>query len=133
MGLCESDIIMTILFGLFLIAHGLIHLLYFASPDKPGKHWPFDGKHSWLLSRLGVPAPILDIIAKSLAVMVAVGLTFAGLGGIGIPFPDALWHAVGEIAASVGLFLLLLYFDIQLILGIGLNLVILAVLLKDSF
>jgi hypothetical protein len=127
---------MTIIIGLILIAHGLVHLLYFAPtpPDlKPGKRWPFDGERSWLLSRLGVPAPVRDVMAKSLAVVVAIGFVFAALGWMGVPFPDALWRAMGEMAAGVSLFLLLAYFDIQLIVGITLNIVILAGLLKDSF
>lgn len=42
---------LTLLIGLFLIVHGLIHALYFAPPDPD---FPMTAGKSWLVTRAGL-------------------------------------------------------------------------------
>jgi hypothetical protein len=68
---------MRFIFGIFILLHGLVHLLYFGHSLryfelKPGMVWP-DG--SWILSRL-----ISDQAARNLAgillILAAIGYSF---------------------------------------------------------
>jgi hypothetical protein len=68
-----------ILFGLFFVLHGLVHLLYFGQSARyfelqPGMVWP-DG--SWLFSRLFQNATIRNI-AGILLILTAAGFVAAG-------------------------------------------------------
>ena len=54
---------MRILFGLFLLAHGLIHASYVApSPAATagGPEWPFDMARSWLVTSLGMDPGVVE-------------------------------------------------------------------------
>ena len=44
--------VVKVLVGLFLVAHGLVHLLYFLPSDDP--KYPMTADKSWLVTRLGV-------------------------------------------------------------------------------
>ena len=96
----------TIFFGVFIVLHGLVHLLYFGQSARyfelqPGMIWP-DG--SWAISRL-----LGDVVNRNLAsillVLAAVGLV---AGGIGI-FASQSWCRpviVGSATFSSVLFIL---------------------------
>jgi uncharacterized membrane protein YphA (DoxX/SURF4 family) len=98
---------MRVLFGIFVLLHGLVHLLYFGQSArlfelKPGMAWP-DG--SWAFSRL-----LGDEAARALA---SVSLILAALalvaGGIGVLAGQA-WRRpviVGAAAFSSVVYLLL--------------------------
>jgi hypothetical protein len=81
---------MTIVFGVFIILHGVVHLLYFGHTSrffelKPGLTWP-DG--SWVFSHWSIEGG-----ARFLASML---LVLAGFGfiasGIGIFINQAWWR-----------------------------------------
>lgn len=96
---------MRYLFGVFIVLHGLVHLLYFGQSArffelKPGMLWT-DG--SWAFSRL-----LGDASARNLA-SIALILAAAGLvvGGIGILASQAWWRPV---VVGVAVFSSLVYF-----------------------
>lgn len=97
----------TIVFGIFLVLHGLVHLLYAAHSARffelrPGMIWP-DG--SWLLARLlGNDATRLVVAA----LLVAAALVFIA-GGLGLTFRQEWWRpaTLGAAVFSSALFLLL--------------------------
>ena len=83
---------MRFIFGIFIILHGLVHLLYAGQSTryfelKPGMLWPDD---SWVFSRL-----LGNEVARKLAsislILVAIGLI---VGGIGILASQAWWRPV---------------------------------------
>lgn len=97
---------MTIIFGIFIILHGLVHLLYFGHTArffelKPGMTWPTG---SWLFSTL-----LGDGAARFL---VSLFLVLAGLGfiagGIGIllsqPWQRTLIVTIAIISALIFIF-----------------------------
>jgi hypothetical protein len=97
---------MRFVFSIFIMLHGLIHVLYFGHGAryfelKPGMVWP-DG--SWVFSRL-----LGDEAARNLAsislILAAIGLI---VGGIGILVSQAWWRpvVVGAAAFSSVVFIL---------------------------
>lgn len=79
-----------ILFGLFFIFHGLVHLLYFGQSARffelqPGMAWP-DG--SWAFSRLFGTSATRNL-ASVLLVLAAIGFV---AGGIGLLARQAWWR-----------------------------------------
>ena len=57
---------MSVLAGLFLVAHGLVHLAVWPAPPKEDA--PFDPGHSWLLGDARRPARRFAITACTLLV-----------------------------------------------------------------
>lgn len=73
--------LLRIVFGLLVIAHGLVHLLYAVHAQRsmeihPGLDWP-DG--SWAFSRL-LGAPATRTVASVAYVLAAIGFMAGGLG-----------------------------------------------------
>lgn len=72
---------MRIIFGVFIILHGLVHLLYFGHSAryfelKPGMVWP-DG--SWAFSKLLGNETARTLVSISL-ILAAVGFIISGVG-----------------------------------------------------
>lgn len=123
-----------ILVGVFIVLHGLVHLLYLGQSARifelqPGMDWP-DG--AWLFSNL-LSAETTRMLANILLVVAA--LMFIG-GGAGVLFKQAWWR-LAVIAAGVfstGVYFLLWNGKFELLadngwVGILINLGILAVVL----
>lgn len=123
-----------ILFGIFFVLHGLVHLLYFGQSARyfelqPGMVWP-DG--SWMFSRLLGEGTTRNL-ASALLVLAAVVFV---AGGMGIIARQAWWRPVIVGAAVFSSLIYLLFWDggwgqIDNKGGIGIviNLVILTALL----
>ena len=122
-----------ILFGLFIILHGLVHLLYFGQSARyfelqPGMAWP-DG--AWALSRFLGTAPTRTV-ASVLLIVAAVG--FIG-GGAAIFLGQAWWRSILAAVAVISSIIYILFWnggmqklDNQGGIGILINLAILAAL-----
>ena len=124
----------NILFGIFFVLHGLVHMIYFGQSARhfelqPGMIWP-DG--SWTFSRL-----LGDVGTRNLAsvllVLAAIGFV---AGGVGIFVKQAWWHPVIVFTSVFSSLLYLLFWDgvFQHLdnkggVGILINLAILAALL----
>jgi hypothetical protein len=96
----------TIIIGIFLILHGLVHLLYAGQSGRffelrPGMVWPDD---SWLFSSL-----LGDEATRRLGT-VLLALTTLGFvtGGLGLLFRQEWWRmaAIGSAVFSIVVFLL---------------------------
>jgi len=123
-----------ILFGIFIILHGLVHMLYFGQSRKlfelqPGMTWP-DG--SWALSGF-LGNDTTRSLTSILLVLIAVILV---IGGIGLLAKWELWRTIviGGVSLSTVTYLLLWNgqmqrLDNQGFIGILINLAILAALL----
>ncbi len=97
---------MRFIFGVFIILHGMVHLLYFGQSArffelKPGMVWP-DG--SWAFSTLLGNETARNLASISL-VLAALGLV---VGGIGILVSQAWWRpvVVGAAAFSSAVYIL---------------------------
>lgn len=119
---------MRLIFGSFLIAHGLIHIMWFIpEPDNPGgPPWPFGLEDSWLLNAVGVPGGLVRGLSITLAILSVVGFVAAGLGVLGVPGLASLWSVLTVIAAVVSLVLVLLFWHLYFIVGLALDIAFLA-------
>jgi hypothetical protein len=95
----KENTIVTIVFGIFLVLHGLVHLLYVGQSArvfelKPGMLWP-DG--SWAFSRL-LGDKAARTLASILLIVASLGLV---AGAIGVLASQGWWRPV--VVASAGL------------------------------
>ena len=96
-----------IIFGVFLVLHGLVHLLYFGQSWRifelqPGLVWP-DG--SWAFAKL-VGNETTRLLAAILLVVAAIGFV---AGGAGILLGQTWWQPVVVSAAALSTILYILF------------------------
>lgn len=108
---------MRVLAGLFLIAHGLVHVAVWVAPAPPDA--PFDSRHSWLVGDAGRFAPTLAAAACALLVLAGI-LVLAGAG------PAAVAAVAG---AATSLALVSLTFNRWLVLAVAFDVAIIAIAL----
>jgi hypothetical protein len=123
-----------ILFGTFIVLHGLVHMLYFGQSARyfelqPGMVWP-DG--SWVFARFLGEGGTRNL-ASTLLVLAAGGFVFAG---IGIFVKQAWWRPMVVSVAAFSTVIYILLWDgvMQSVdnkggIGILINLAILAAVL----
>jgi hypothetical protein len=107
--------------GLFLLAHGLVHLLYLAPrpPDDP--RYPFVPETAWITRSLGMNAGAAKAAARTGAVVVAAVL---GIAGIALIVGAGLWTTMAVLGAVISLALLIAFYDPWLTLGVAIDLAI---------
>jgi hypothetical protein len=110
----------------FLLAHGLIHVA-FISPAPPatadGPAWPFATDDSWLVSALGVRPEVARILAMVLVAVTLAGFALAAVAAFGVA--PGLWVPAIAIGSIASLSLLIAFFDPWLVIGIGIDVVLL--------
>jgi hypothetical protein len=97
------------IFGVFIVLHGLVHLLYFGQSWRlfelqPGLVWP-DG--SWAFSRL-LGDGAVRTLASIVLVIAAIGFV---AGGSGIFVNQAWWRPVVVSAAAFSTVIYILFWD----------------------
>ena len=112
-----------ILVGLFLVAHGLVHLLYLAPRPEEDQSYPFVPETRWITSALGLEPARAKTFAGALAVVAAGAFVVAGCALI---VDAAIWQPAVVVASAISLLLLLLFFHPWLLIGIALDIVIIA-------
>jgi hypothetical protein len=112
----------TILIGLFLIAHGLIHVAVYAPPATDDA--PFDPVRSWMFRRR------LRSLALTLAAITALIFVIAG---IGLLAHQDWWQAASVAGASASLVLLALFFHPWLSIGVAINVAIIWALTQTDW
>jgi hypothetical protein len=104
--------------ALFLMAHGFVHLVIYATPKDPAKREPFAADHSWLLSASGIavePTRRISVVAASLVGGLSV------LAGLFLLLDLGWWTVWALLGAALGLALKTLYFNPWLSLGVTLD------------
>jgi hypothetical protein len=108
----EESPLLRFVFGIFIVLHGLVHLLYFGQSQRlfelrPGMIWP-DG--SWAFSRLlgDEETRILASISYALA---AIGFV---AGGTGILVRQTWWRPVVVVSAAFSAVIIILFWDGEL-------------------
>jgi hypothetical protein len=99
----------TILFGIFLILHGMVHLLYAGQSWRffelrPEMTWP---DKSWLFSKL-LGDETIRLLATAALVLVALGLAVSGLG---LFLQADWWRTVAIASATFSSLLFLVMWD----------------------
>jgi hypothetical protein len=98
-----------IMVGVFMVLHGLVHLLYFGQSAKyfelkPGMVWP-DG--AWAFSKLLGDKATGNLASISL-ILAAIGFV---AGGVGIFFGQAWWRPLVVIAAAFSSIVYILFWN----------------------
>ena len=114
----------------FLVAHGLIHLLFFApapAASASGPEWPFDLGQSWLVGNAGLDAGLARAIGAALVIVVAGAFVLSGLATAGVAVPSGWWRPLVAVSAVISVVMLALFFNPQLLLGLAIDGVLLGV------
>jgi hypothetical protein len=116
---------MTLLFGLFLVAHGLVHGMFIVPrPPDAGANWPFDPAESWLLNRFGGEPDSAGPIAAVLVAVTAVTFILTALTVIGV-LPAEWLRPIAIVSASSSLILLGVFFHPWLVIGVAIDVAVL--------
>ena len=119
---------MNFVFGLFLIAHGLVHGLYFIrNKPKDDPKFPFFFTKSWFAKRVGKPS---IIIGKILTLIVIIMFVLSGLFLMGISSYNYLWLIFALIAAIISEFLFILFWHKWLFIGFTINFIIIYAIIQ---
>lgn len=116
------DIVVRIVLGVLLVAHGLVHLMWWAPDDAPG--WPFRLDRSWLL-----PGPARLPVAVLLVGIVVAAFALLGLAVWGVPGLAPMWPVLTIGGAGASLLALVLFWDRQLVWGVGIDVALIVVAL----
>jgi hypothetical protein len=119
-----------------LVGHGAVHVM-FAAPSPAatagGPEWPFDMAGSWLVSGLGLDPNVVRAVGIALIAVVVAGFVLTGLATVGIVVPSGWWGALAVGSAAVSALTLGLFFNPQLILGLGIDAVLAWVVLAGAW
>ena len=110
-------VVIRIVVGVLLLAHGLVHLLYLAR-DVP----EFSLASSWLVPESARRPVALVLIATTVGAFLLVALAIWGVPGL-----SRIWPALTIAAASFSLVLLVAYWNKMLILGVAIDMALIAV------
>lgn len=90
------EVLVRIVLGVRLVAHGLVHLLWLAQSDDPA--WPFRLDRSWLVSEA-----TRKHVAVVLIALIVAGFALLGLAVWGVPGLPSIWPvlAIGAALASL--------------------------------
>jgi hypothetical protein len=121
-----------------LVGHGLVHAMFLtpapASASAPGAtEWPFDMAKSWLATGPGLDLNFVRVIGAVLVAAVIVGFALAGLSTVGLVVPPGSWRILVSASAILSVVLLALFFNPQLVLGFGIDAVLLGVVMAAAW
>jgi hypothetical protein len=109
---------------IFLIAHGLIHLAYFA-PVPADPKYPFSLNKSWLGSMVGLDASATHMLGIVLGIAAVCGFALTGLATAEVVIPQSWWLPLSVIASVASLLMLVVFWNNALVLGIAIDIVLL--------
>ena len=101
-------VVIRVVTGVLLLAHGLVHLLYLAQ-DVP----EFSIQDSWLVPESARRPVALALIAATIAAFAVLALAVWGMPGL-----SAAWPILAIIASTFSLVLLVAFWDTRVMLGV---------------
>ncbi len=113
------QVILRIVVGILLIAHGLVHLLYFVT--NPDPNFPFTVATSRFF-----PEALRRPVAIGLASVTILGFALLGLAIWGTPGLNATWPILAVLAGAASLAMLITFWSRQLIAGIIIDVALIA-------
>ncbi len=124
-----------LLLAAFLLMHGLIHALFLApapAATAGGPSWPFEISRSWVLTPLGLDPGVIRMIGLALFAATVAGFAVAAVATLGA-LPAGLWVGGVVLGSIASLALLGLFFQPWLVLGVAIDVVLLAVVLGNGW
>lgn len=132
-----SPLLIRLLFGLFFIAHGLIHISLTTVPiSEPGAvqtpYWPSLRRQNidprWLANRLHLSKGTIRILGWVLCAVATAGFILAGLGILHVPGLSTIWIQAATFCSVVSMVLLLLFWHPWFVAGPLINVAIIALI-----
>jgi hypothetical protein len=119
----------------FLILHGLVHgvLATVPNPDTPDADFGSFFSPSWLLAKLSLSQLTGKRISIILALIAMIGFIASGLALLDFLVPFAWWRALAIAAAVLSLLLFVIFWHRRFILGVLIDVVILALLVFTNW
>lgn len=109
-------VVVRILVGTLLLAHGLVHLLYLA-PDVD----------AFSIQAGRLPGNLRRPVALGLLAATVVAFALVALSTWGLPGLSNAWPTLTVVAATLSAALLLVFWDRQLVLGLAIDAALIAV------
>ncbi len=119
----------------FLLAHGAVHLLFFAPPPAQtaeGPNWPFELGRSWALSPIGISPDALRALAIALIAVMIAAYALAALVAFGLG-PGSLWAPIVAVGTLASLAILAIFYQPWLSIGVAIDLVALWLVLVSGW
>lgn len=114
------------LLAAFLAAHGLLHLLFVApAPAEASTTWAFDASRSWVTVRVGPNPDALRAVGLMLVSLTVAAFAVAALSTVGWLVPTDWWRPAVSVSSVLSMVVLGLYFNPQLVVGLGIDAVLL--------
>jgi len=101
-------VVIRVVTGVLMLAHGLVHLLYLAQ-DVP----EFSIQDSWLVPESARRPVALALIAATIAAFAVLALAVWGVPGL-----SAAWPILAIVASTFSLVLLVAFWDTRVMLGV---------------
>ena len=124
------------LLAALLLGHGAVHVM-FAVPAPAatggGSDWPFDMARSWAITGAGLDLNVVRAVGVALIAIAVGGFGLAALSTVGILVPPGWWQLTVAVSAVASAVLLGLFFEPQLVLGLGIDAVLLAVVATGAW
>lgn len=103
-------IVVRVLAGVLLLAHGLVHLLYLA-PDVD----------AFSIESGRLPENVRRPLALALMAATVLGFALVALSTWGVPALSNAWPTLTVVAAMISAVLLVVFWDRQLVLGLAID------------
>lgn len=119
-----------VLAGLFMLAHGVMHIMLLGTPTidgMPGNFLTQNGT-SWLFEGMGLGAPVIDGIGTILAIASGLSWSLAGLGFLGAL--KVSWTRMMALGGLLSLFTLSVFWNDWMVAGPVIDIVALGLLLR---
>ena len=124
------------LLAALLIGHAVVHIMFVIpapAATAGGPAWPFDMARSWAVTGAGLDLGVVRAVGAVLIVVVAAGFALAALSTAGIIIPASWWQPSVAVSAVASMAILALFFESQLVLGIGIDAVLLWAVLARAW
>ena len=115
--------LIRVVLGVILVAHGLVHLLYLTS-DAQDPSYPFTLEQSVIPDAARRPVAYL-LLGATVAAFTLLGLAISGLPGLA-----NVWAPLAIAAASASFALLIAFWDTRLLTGVAIDVVLVVIALS---
>ncbi|QDQ92980.1 hypothetical protein FND50_20940 [Rhodococcus sp. WB9] len=116
------ELLVRLFLGVLLVAHGLVHLMWFAPNDYPAL--PIRLDRSWL-----IPEATRKPVAIALVALTVAGFALLALAAWGVPGLASIWPGLTIGSAVASLIALVLFWDRRLLWGVAIDVALIVVAL----
>ena len=109
---------LNVLIAVFLVAHGLVHGLYFVPPEPD---FPMTAGKSWLVTRVGLSLSAIRPLVAVLAVAGMVGFVLLALSHWGLLVPAGWFKALATVSAVASLLLVAITWNKSFVFSVLIN------------